>query len=229
MVRAEDIAFGRYPRNMRSGKSAGAILALALHAALIAILWQATLSHVPIEARRETTLWLTLPARPRVEEQKTPAVERPSRAQPAIPRKFPLYSGPNAIAPPAAPEGKALEGLHGSLFGCAPENLPNLSEAQRTRCRQGGTAMAPYDPNAVDYADHSGKVPGAPRWAREVARKNAPLLLPCANPGGISPIYTAMCVAQGVVNGFDLEHKPEYFDKPQEAHVPNNGDPQPLH
>jgi hypothetical protein len=87
---------------------------------------------------------------------------------------------------------------------------------QRSQCRKFG-ALSSYDPSAVDYADHSDKVPGAKRWERELARKNAPLLLPCGNSHSADPVYTGACIIANIANGFTFkkqyENQPAYFDK----------------
>jgi hypothetical protein len=68
----------------------------------------------------------------------------------------------------------------------------------------------------VDYADHSDKVPGVKRWERELARKNAPLLLPCGNSRKADPVYTGACIIANIANGFTFkkqyENQPAYFD-----------------
>ena len=209
-------------------RAAGAAIVLLLHGSVIFLLLQSTWRKVPTALPHETTIWLSLPQSP----LKSKPVNTPSTAPVAAaetPELAPALPKSHAITLPPMPEVNALQGLHGSLFDCAPENLANLSAEQRAHCRAAAGAPAPYDPNAVDYADHSGKIPGAQRWAREAARKNAPLLLPCASPAGIGvSIGTAICIGKGVLNGFDLEHKQEYFDKADDPRVPNNGDPQPL-
>jgi hypothetical protein len=136
---------------------------------------------------------------------------------------------PTPAAPPAAQTGAPSEptpavpspvpdisGFGQALAGCAPENLANLDEAQRSHCRKLG-ALPAYDPGAADYADHSDQVPGAKRWARELARKQAPLLLPCGNPKKADPIYIGACIIGNIANGFTFkkqyENQPGYSDK----------------
>jgi hypothetical protein len=107
-----------------------------------------------------------------------------------------------------------IRGFGQALVGCAPEKLATLDEAERSGCRKFG-ALPSYDPSAVDYADHS--VPGAKRWARELARKNAPLLLPCGNSRSADPVYTGACIIANIANGFTFkqqyENQPGYSDK----------------
>lgn len=111
-------------------------------------------------------------------------------------------------APTPAPD---IRGLGQALFGCAPENFTNLDEAQRSRCRKLG-AFSSYDPSAMDYADHSDSVPGAKQWERELARKKAPLLLPCGNSKALDPVYTGACIIANIANGFTF--KKQYENQP---------------
>jgi hypothetical protein len=110
-----------------------------------------------------------------------------------------------------------IRGFGQALVGCAPESLANLDEAQRERCRKIG-ASASYNPGAMDYADHTDAVPGVKRWERELARKNAPLLLPCGNARKADPVYTSACIIANIANGFTFqkqyENQPAYFDEP---------------
>jgi hypothetical protein len=102
------------------------------------------------------------------------------------------------------------------LVDCAPEKLSGLDQAQRARCRRFG-AITSYDPGAVDYSDHSNEVPGAKQWERELARKKAPLLLPCGNSKAVDFVYTGACIIANIANGFTFqkqyENQPSYFDK----------------
>jgi hypothetical protein len=135
------------------------------------------------------------------------------KPQPFLPIE-PLTS----TVPTSAPD---IRGLGQALSGCAPENFTNLDETQRSRCRNLG-AFSAHDPSAVDYADHSDKVPGAKQWERELARKNAPLLLPCGNAKAFDPVYTAGCIIGNIANGFTFkkqyENQPGYFDKSGKPH-----------
>ena len=100
----------------------------------------------------------------------------------------------------------------------------NLTPEQRTRCAAPGPSHAP------DYADHSKEIPGAARWARELKRKQAPALLPCASNLGLAVgIGTLVCLGKGLADGFDMNDQPVYGDRPEEHHVPNNGDPHPSY
>jgi hypothetical protein len=70
----------------------------------------------------------------------------------------------------------------------------------------------------MDYVGHSDKVPGTKQWERELARKKAPLLLPCGNAKAVNFVYTGACIIANIANGFTFEkqyeNQPAYFDKP---------------
>jgi len=212
---------------MRPRRIAAATLVLVLHAALIALLFRATISYTPPQASpRENLYWLTLRAErkvrtpPKVETPKLPA--RRTRAH-APPRMYapsvPDYRG---ITFPPASTGTDLKGLHLFLFDCSLENQASLTPEQRAQCAQ--ATKKPDD--SVDYADHTDRSQDAAHWARGRDRKNQPLLLPCASPqsAGIG-LGTLICLGHGLLNGFDLDNMPGYADKPTVTHVPNNGDP----
>jgi hypothetical protein len=191
----------------------------ALHVAIIAALL--TPSHekvaVPRAVPSEELIWF-LPPRPK----KPVAAPKPAEALPeaaiSAPTPLPDYRGimiPNGL--PAAP---SLRGLHGTLFGCA--NLDKLSPEERARC---GSALAVPD-NTVDFRDGVNRSRSAALWEHGRERKNAPLLLPCMNPNGFSPLGTALCLAKSAAEGsFKPDEQPSYADPRTVMHLPNNGDP----
>lgn len=125
-------------------------------------------------------------------------------------------SSPLAEQPPLAVPTPDIRGFGQALVGCAPENFTNLDDTQRSRCRKLG-ALASYDPSAVNYADHSDQVPGVKRWEQELARKKAPLLLPCGNAKAFDFVYTGGCIIANIANGFTFqkqyENQPAYSDQ----------------
>jgi hypothetical protein len=145
---------------------------------------------------------------PGARKQARKAAPRRAAIQPAPQTSLPAKPSPSTPAPD-------IRGFGQALAGCAPENVTNLDDAQRSRCRKFG-ALSSYDPSAMGYADHSEDVPGAKRWARELARKKAPLLLPCGNPRAADPVYTGACILANVANGFTFkkqyENQPSYSD-----------------
>ena len=205
-------------------KPAVAILVLSLHAALLAFLVQR--DRWPAAQQRfsgpEIVFVRIAPPAP-----ESPREHRPHRAQSPKPRArivSPFVLAPFTAPPTRAPSG--LSDLHGGLFDCAPETLAGLKPEQRAECGHTASAMAHRNPDVIPWPNNKyAPTKNTWRWARNVQRKNAPPLLPCANPTGISPIATALCLANAAVNGFDAEHKPEYFDHPEQVGVPNGGDP----
>ena len=135
----------------------------------------------------------------------------------STPFHYPDYSKINL--PPTQGETD-LGAMHGFLFDCAPENLNNLSPEQRAQCATASAGQRPDD--FVDYADHTDRSKNAVRWARGLMRKQQPLLLPCMPPLSLAAL---ICLGKGAADGgFDLDAQPNYGDKPQVLHVPNNGD-----
>jgi hypothetical protein len=193
----------------------------ALHIAIIAALL--TLSHekitMPHAATSEELIWfLPLPSR------KTAVVPERRQRRPSAtvaPSSNPLPDYRGITIPQASPApAPSLGGLHGSLFGCA--DLDKLSPEERVRC---GSALAVPD-NTVDFHDGVNRSRSAALWEHGRERKNAPLLLPCMNPYGFSPLGTALCLAKSAADGdFKPEEQPSYADPRTVMHLPNNGDP----
>jgi hypothetical protein len=204
---------------LKSDHVVGGALALLVQA-IFALLVLLSPSHStrPASPARETLLFfppLAVPAPSTIDARGL----RRKRIAPSDTLLVPPVASPPAVASPLAPpSGLAgdLASFGRALFGCAPENITNLDEAQQSRCWKFG-ALPPYDPNVMDYADHSDKVPGAKRWERELARKKAPLLLPCGNSRALDPVYTAACIIANIANGFTFkqqyENQPVYSDK----------------
>ncbi len=204
---------------LRKLASAGAVVILHV---LVLALW---LPHAGIHhaaGLRETILYLSpLPKPPLREPAMPPRAPRPAMRLAPLP-------GTRAITVPAFKDDAipAMPGLGRSLFGCRPENLANLSPEEQAACASASNGPKPN--GMPDFRDHSGRVPGAALWARQKARKNGPLLLPCASPSGLNPIGTALCLGDAIVNGIKPpDEQPIYSDKPQDVHVPNGGDPHP--
>src|SRR5579862_1828330 len=123
----------------RADRMAGAALAIAMQAALIALL---VFSHTPpasvVKAARELMFVL-----PRLEKAPPPPPAKPKRTR--LPASAPAIPGPAVppLAPPSAipsipftPTPQQLQGLGQSLFGCAPENWSGLSPEQRANCQR---------------------------------------------------------------------------------------------
>jgi hypothetical protein len=203
-------------------KVAGAAIVAVLHVAIALLFLRAMLApkHTAVPVR-ETVLYLQPLPKPKAEK-----IVPPSR------KPMPKISIPfhNVITLPQSQDenAKVLQGLGRELFDCRPENLSTLSAEQRAQCAN--RSLKPDD--SVDYADHTDRAMDAARWAREKQRKNGPALLPCASTQSIFATLstgTLLCLAHGAVSGFDLDNGPLYGDRPEESHLPNNGDPPPVY
>ncbi|MGN6517035.1 MAG: hypothetical protein ACTHLR_14480 [Rhizomicrobium sp.] len=200
-------------------KLVGGVAVLLLHLLVVAALLSATqLTVHPVTETREIILHLVAPeAPPQRNEKKVPAAKPTAIREPA-----PVFVPPPAFTPPATSRAPALNGLNRQLFGCSPDQLASATAEERAACAS--ASLGPrYDPGATDYRDHTGRSKSAAQWARDRARKNAPMLLPCMSPAGFSPLYTAYCLAKTAVTGkLEGESQMGYQDIPD--HIANEGD-----
>jgi len=202
----------------------GAAFVAVLHIAIAMLFLRAMLAPKRTTLlARETILHLQPLPKP---EPKIEKIVPPSH-KPAPEVSLPFH---NVITLPQSPDAnaKTLQGLGSELFDCRPENLSMLSAEQRAQCANRG----PKPNDAVDFADHTNRAKDAARWAREKQRKNGPPLLPCASTQSIFATMstaTLACLANGALNGFDPDTAPMYGDRPEESHLPNNGDPPPIY
>jgi hypothetical protein len=216
------LAFAPQDLPLRRIASAGAVL--VLHLVMLG-LWLDTAHTIhPKKAPLETILYLS-PPKPEIK----PAA--PAMPQPKV-RALTLPDS-RSITVPAIKDNdaKALQGLGRALFDCRPENVSKVTPEEQAACASASSGMKKDD--SVDFADHSDRVRDAALWARQKARKNGPPLLPCASTQSIFATLstaTLACLADGAVNGMDLDARPMYGDKPQdEGHMPNGGDPPPTY
>ena len=207
-------------------KMFGAMAVVVLHIAIVALLLNATLvQRIFKPASRETILYLQPPPKLEVKPQI-------KRAEPVAHRIAPVVKPQNSIGIPLpqtkneAPVGDARPGYQ--RFDCRTANLPKLTEDQRVECAKSAIGPTRGNDSDVDYADHSDQIPGSERWAREKARKNSPPLLPCMSNKGVS-VPNPLCIAKGLVNGINPDEQADYSDKPDDTHIPNNGDPPPIY
>ena len=201
-------------------KFGGAAAVVLLHIAIVAVLLRATIiQNVFRPAPRETILILRPLPKPEVQR-----IEPPARR---IVPTFKLQDYQGVTLPQTENEtAKAPSGLGFQLFDCSIDNISKLTEEQRALCAKSSTGLKP--PESLDFADHSDRVPGAALWARQRARKNGPMLLPCAHNTGLGvDLGTLACLGNGILHGFKRDEMAQYGDKPEEFHVPNNGDPHP--
>ena len=197
---------------------AGGFAVLVLHLIVIAALLSAThWSEQQNEQTKEIILHLITPKR-----LPEPVKETLARKPVATPKPAPAFVPPATFTPPVDNSLPQLNGLNQQLFGCAPDQLASATAQQRAACAS--ASLGPrFDPGATDYRDHTGRSKNRVQWARDRARKNAPLLLPCMSPAGIAPLYTAYCLAKSALTGkLDAESQPGYQDMPD--HIVNEGD-----
>ncbi len=108
-----------------------------------------------------------------------------------------------SYAPPVAPPD--VTGLGQALFGCAPENLSNLTPDQRAHCTNGFTR--PDDNALVEPKSH---VKDPLRREAEMRTKNTPGRVPCTYvtnapaPHGSAPVpmVDPICGLDGLISGF---------------------------
>jgi hypothetical protein len=212
-----------------TGRIASVAAVVLLHVLFVLVLLHAISRPQPAQKSvREILLQLTPPARPKprvvqpparsARKQKTP---QPSALQ--LPSSLPAWA-----IPPAHDDRPALQSFGRTLNNCTPENLGSLSAEERAACGRSGFALGQDD--QYDLHQHATRSKDAPLWARRRDRKNAPALLPCANPNAPATAFlsigTLICLTKGAIDGkFDMDAAPGYADKPEVIHLPNNGDP----
>ncbi|HEY8947925.1 MAG TPA: hypothetical protein VIM56_03475 [Rhizomicrobium sp.] len=198
----------------------GGAAVLLLHLLVIAALLSTTRwTFAPTSEPKEIILHLIAPkSEPNPEEKK----KLPTAAPRTVREPAPAFVPPPAFTPPTTSTAPALNGLNRQLFGCTPDALASATPAERAACAS--ASLGPrYDPGATDFRDHTDRSRSAAQWARDRARKNSPLLLPCMSPDGWSPLYTAYCLAKTAVTGkLEGESQRGYQDQPD--HIANEGD-----
>ena len=200
---------------LRKAVSASAVV--ALHVLIIAAFVLA-MQNAPAVVRgvHEITLMLL----PIVTKPK-PVIKTLNKPRPPVASSAPpTFTRP--AYPTEAPRANSLQSLHGLLFDCGPDQI--LTPEDRKRCQV--IAGAPTPDDTARLRNPRERAKDAAHWARALARKQAPTLLPCASPQGINPVYTAFCLAKAALDGgFDLNAQPSYADVQKPWHLPNNGDP----
>jgi hypothetical protein len=139
-----------------------------------------------------------------------------------VPKSAPAFVPPATFTPAPDTAIPQPNGLNRQLFGCAPDQLATATAEERAACAS--ASLGPrYDPGATDYRDHTDRSKNAVQWARDRARKNAPLLLPCMSPQamGVS-LYTLYCLGKAAATGKFDKDDPGYGDMPD--HIANEGD-----
>lgn len=211
------VAFPEWPWR----KVLGAVAVVVLHIAIVAVLLNATTIRGMFKPMpHETILLLRPPPKPQVRH-----IEPPARR---IVPTFKLQDFRGVTLPQTDENSKANASLGFQLFDCSIDNVSKLSEEQRALCAKSPTLPKPND--SIDFADHTDHVRDAALWARQKARKNGPMLAPCANNTGLGVgLGTLACLGNGLINSFDVDKMAQYGDRPNDFHVPNNGDARPAY
>ena len=175
-----------------------AVLVLLLHLALLLALLRAVIAPINSPTKEQETILRLMPQLKSEPAQKAapPAMASPQLRIPVVP----LVPPPLATAP--APD---LSGFGRRLFGCAPENLSNLSREERANCSTGLTR-----PDANAMIEPRSHVKDPSRRAAEMATKNTPGRIPCTYitsapaPHGTAPapMIDTGCTIGGLSNGF---------------------------
>ena len=174
------------------------MLVLLLHLALLLGLLRAVTAPMqppPIQAREMILRLMPQLKSPLAQRPASRAVASPQLRSPVVP----LVRPPLATVPD-------LSGFGRSLFGCAPENLGNLSHEERAHCDTG-----PMRPGANAMTEPQSHVKDPSRRAAEMAAKNTPGRIPCTyvtaspSPSSSAPafMFNPFCVIDGLVNGFE--------------------------
>jgi hypothetical protein len=144
---------------------------------------------------------------PRLREVAKPA-SGSKRSRPLPSRTTqPLAAPPVVLPPVATPPAVDLRAFGNALFGCAPENLNNLTAEQRAHCS--GFAALPRDKDAM--TESRSLVKDLPRRQAELAARNRPARVPCvsfrtqalaAGHQDTGGMVDPLCVLNGLINGF---------------------------
>jgi hypothetical protein len=185
------------------------------------LFWQPFLTRLMEKPQSRSISWITLP--PPVLEQPKPAEDfsvapllLPNNrfeliippAAPVLPPETPS-SSPPAIAVPLQPADSAVLGTLGQSLACNLANYEKLSPEEKERCLKRLAKLK--DEPASAYVATDGEKRLAQQFARELAIKQAPPLLPCFSSVGLG-VSVYPCLIRGVLNGFDFSNAPSYAD-----------------
>jgi hypothetical protein len=195
--------------HQRSGRVRAALLVLALHSIVLYVTVSSTWSILTRPQKETATIVFlprllpdpppALPARSIIADVALPVLQRPGETTPMT--LLSLGVAPNWMAPQSGRGVIALTNLGRSL-PCNIINYDRLSEAEKQRCLKSFSNVPPSQP----YALTAREVERNARFTFALATRQAPLLLPCFNGGGVGvSIWTLYCFGDAIVNGFDTE------------------------
>jgi hypothetical protein len=111
-----------------------------------------------------------------------------------------------SYAPPVAPPD--ITGLGQAIFGCAPENIPNLTPDQRAHCASTLNGFTRPDEHAL--VEPKSHVQDPARREAEMRAKNGQARVPCTSLAEVQtfdsstvvPMVDPACAIGGLINGF---------------------------
>lgn len=130
-------------------------------------------------------------------------------AAPALPPQSPPAQAPVTTAP-SAPVNSAILGTLGRSLACNLANYETLSPEEKERCIK--QLAKSQNESAPPYVATDEEKRLTQQFARELAVKQAPPLLPCFSSLGVG--ISVLCLMRGALNGFDFAGTPSYADLP---------------
>jgi hypothetical protein len=184
---------------------------LLLHAGLLAAFLYVSWSSLRESNLAGHEIILLLKPEPPVPKWRGDLLPSFDKAAIAMPRYI-LPPVRDYVIAPTDPQALALElqGVSRELFKCWPGNIAALGRSPGPQC----LTLAPG--RLTDLFEPPERSANAARWLRDRDRKNAPLRLPCTYGMSASSV---LCVADGVINGFDLENAPGYAEDDDAWHM----------
>ena len=187
--------------------------------------WRSFLARVFEPPQNRSISWIVLP--PSAPEPSTPfpdfappslvlpfpnIIVEPAAPVVPVPTETPRSSQapPATQTPPRAPNDSAILGTLGRSLGCNLLNYEKLSHEEKERCI--ARLAKVQDEPAATYAATDDEKRIAQQFARELAVKQAPPLLPCFSSVGLG--ISIKCLMLGAFNGFNFAGAPSYADAP---------------
>jgi hypothetical protein len=194
------------PRPTAPQRFLSLLLVALLHALLLfAVLHFMVTSQTSVTTASQRLMEMIISTAPQPIPVPAPvALKRPKPAGSPLPRGG-VTSGVAPSYSPAVP-APDVSGLGQAIFGCAPENIPDLTPDQRAHCINGLTR-----PDDNTLAEPHSHVKDPARREAEMQTKNTPGRVPCtsissapAPPFGSTPapMVDPICVIGGLINGF---------------------------
>lgn len=173
-------------------------ITVLFHIAVLALLLQTKFAARQDKSEIELPIVLPQPAPQGVQKRKSSHRNGGSTA--ITPYFDPRRFNPNML------EKYKSQGLRFSIEDCAPEKYDMQADEIRMACNRIGSLIA-NDPGR--FGINAGIAHGK-QWARELAKYQRPLLLPCASSNGV--YIDLLCVLNLVVSPYDSD-KVQHYSK----------------